>query len=148
MWLDQCYCFYFVIRMNETTSMWYFHWFFCTLFIRSNSTSSFFMFSFTFSKFCPVIVTFQAVQLQHFNIFFSSLKLKLWIMMRITFAKFCRIICEHREVLTAYMMLQICTFPGNKSGSVLHCILKLRSYLPSHTNVCYSVHYEGMLISP
>jgi hypothetical protein len=69
-------------------------------------------------------------------------------MVRITFAKFCHVICEYGEVLTAYMMLQICTFPRNKSGSVLHCISKLRSYLPSRTNVCYSVHYEGMLISP
>ena len=69
-------------------------------------------------------------------------------MVRITFAKFCCIIGEHGEVLTAYMMLQISTFARNKSGSVLHCILKLTSYLPSHTNVCFTVHYEGMLLSP
>jgi len=40
----------------------YFHWLFCTLFIHSNSTSSFFIFNFTFSKFCLIIVTLQTLQ--------------------------------------------------------------------------------------
>jgi hypothetical protein len=137
--LGQCYCFYFVIRVNETTKIWYFCWFFCVLFSRSNSTSSFFVFSFTFSKFHLLIVAFQTLLL-HFNSVSSSLKLNQWIIVRITFAKFLSHYLWAWWYITTCVMLPICTFPRNMSSSVLHCILKLKAHLPSCKNVCCSIH--------
>lgn len=102
----------------------YFHWF-CMLFIHSNSTSSFFICSYTFSKFCSVIVTFQTLQLQTHQRCLFIVEIKTLNHGENYFCQIPVIIWEHGKVLTAYMMLQICIFLRNKSSSVLHYILKL-----------------------